>query len=196
MKGDPQPSGGDIIFILDASGSMSQMGREPVDCLNDFIQDQKTNDGSTFTLVTFNDTMKTIIDGKPLSSDFVFLYDLYKPRGMTALYDALGKVITTKLESNRNQNVILVILTDGAENASKEYTKSHIKRMTDVAKSKHNWQIVYLGANHNASAAGNDIGCTVSEAYAYDSQGMKEIVSNCCIAISRSKKTGSKINFS
>ncbi len=184
---------GDIIFLLDASGSMSAMGKEPVDSLNEFIREQKTNDGSTFTLVTFNNKMRTIIDDESLSSIRYLFYDEYVTSGMTALYDALGNTIEKKLDSDRNKNVIMVILTDGEENSSQKYKKSTIQHLTEKAKSKYDWQFVYLGANQDAFKVGRDMGCNISTGYEYNARGMKKTMTQCCEAVKLSKTTGEKI---
>lgn len=188
----PSDTGGDIIFILDSSGSMAHMGKEPVDSLKDFIRQQKT-DGARITLVTFNDSMTTVIDDKPLSSKFIFHYDRWKPGGMTALLDTMGNVITRKLRSSRNENVFLVILTDGEENCSKEYTTSQIKKLTEYAISTHNWQIVYLGANHDAITTGRNLGCSISKQFEYSATGLKNMMSTCSTSLGESKKTGKKM---
>ncbi len=186
----------DIIFILDASSSMYKMGKEPVDSLNQFIREQKINDGSTFTLVLFNTKMKILLDEKSLSTCEYIYYDNYVPSGMTALYDAIGTMIENKLESKRNRDVIMVILTDGEENSSQRYTKDKIQRLTKKAKSIYNWQFVYLGANQDAFEVGTSLGCNISTGYEYNPNGMKTTISKCCTAIKTSKLTGEKIkNF-
>lgn len=183
---------GDIVIVLDASGSMSVMGKEPVDSVNDFIKEQKSDDGSTVTLVTFNNRPQTIMNNVLLSSDecICVQYDEYVPSGLTALYDALGQTIRNKLDSTRRKNVIMVILTDGEENASQEYKKSDIQKLIHTAKSAHNWQFVYLGANQDAFKVGSGIGCTVNEGYTYTSNGLKESMSKCSAAVKTSKQSG------
>ena len=170
----------DIMFLLDASGSMSSMAKEPVDSLNEFIRKQKINDGSTFTLVLFNTTMKILLDNTSLSTCNYIYYDQYVPSGMTALYDAIGTMIEKKLESKRNRNVIMVILTDGEENSSQSYTKESIQKLTERAKSIYNWQFVYLGANQDAFKVGSSLGCNISTGYEYNQKGMRNTISNCC----------------
>lgn len=71
----------------------------------------------------------------------------YRPGGMTALHDCLGMVIDNKLKSERSENVTMVIITDGQENASKEYTHQQIKDLITEAEENHNWNVSYIGAN-------------------------------------------------
>jgi hypothetical protein len=149
----------DIIFILDESGSMANMGKEPVDAVNRFIQEQKAvmeDDGATFSLWKFNSTVIKLIDDLPLKdvqefSDFV-------PKDMTALYDAIGHAIDTKKKKTFHDNVICIILTDGEENSSTEFSGKNIHEMIKDMEDNHNWKFVYLGANQDAFLVGGSIG--------------------------------------
>ncbi len=109
--------------------------------------------------------------------------------GLTALYDTLGTLLTTRTK----KNVIMVILTDGLENASQKYAKEDVKRLTEKAKSKYNWQFIYLGANHDAMKTGNDIRMNVSSEYQYNREGLKNILVKSGEAIRTSRATGRQI---
>lgn len=149
----------DILFILDESGSMSSMGKEPVDAVNRFIQDQKDamgDDGAKFSLWKFNSNVVKVIDDIPLKdvgefSDFV-------PKDMTALYDAIGHAIDNKKKKTCYDNVICIILTDGLENSSSEFSGQNIRDMIKNMEDNHNWKFVYLGANQDAFLIGGSIG--------------------------------------
>ena len=148
-----------IIFILDESGSMSSMGTEPVQAVNKFINDQKAamgDDGATFSLWKFNSTVVKLLDDVPLKdvqefSDFV-------PKDMTALYDAIGHAIDTKKKKESFENVVCIILTDGLENSSSDYSAANIRSMIKDMEDNHNWKFVYLGANQDAFLVGGNIG--------------------------------------
>ena len=149
----------DIIFLLDESGSMDTMGKEPVQAVNKFIQDQKTtlgDDGATFSLWKFNSTVNKVIDDIPLKDVTEFVDFL--PNDMTALYDAIGNAISTKKKKVSYDNVICIILTDGLDNSSVEYTLENVNSMIKEMESKHNWKFVYLGANQDAFAVGSKMG--------------------------------------
>lgn len=150
----------DIIFILDESGSMSSMGEEPVQAVNNFIEEQKNvvKDNSTFSLYTFNNYVTKVYDDIPLREMKKFTE--YDPDSMTALYDAIGEAITTKKSKDKVDGVICVILTDGLNNASTKYTAKTIKSLINEMETKHNWSFIYLGANQDAFAVGSDIGVT------------------------------------
>jgi uncharacterized protein YegL len=145
-----------ILFLLDESGSMSSMGAEPVQAVNKFIQEQKStlgDDGATFSLWKFNTTVSKVIDDIPLK-DVVEFID-FLPNDMTSLYDAIGSAIKNKVSYD---NVICIILTDGLDNSSVEYTLSNVKSMINEMETKHNWKFVYLGANQDAFTVGSRMG--------------------------------------
>ncbi len=182
----------DTVFLLDASGSMSVMNKEPVDSFNNFVNEQKKlNDGTTITLYAFNKTPNLLIDDVPLASVEPLKYEDYKPTDMTALYDAIGHAITRKKNSDRNKDVVMVILTDGEENCSSEYTKETIAKMTKQMQDDYNWKFIYLGANQDSFAVGRDIGATNCSNFAYNSKGMSDACRAASTSIS-SYKTRSK----
>jgi len=117
----------DIMFLLDESGSMESMGKEPVQAVNKFIQDQQKtmgDDGATFSLWKFNSTVVKLIDDVPLQQ--VKEFTDFRPDQMTALYDAIGQAIKNKSLKEKHDDVICVILTDGLDNQSKEFSASSI----------------------------------------------------------------------
>lgn len=147
----------DIIALLDSSGSMQTMGKEPVEAINNFIDEQKlANENGTFSLWTFNTEVKKVIDDEPLTD--VDHFSEYIPQGMTALHDSIGYAISTKLTKNNTENVICLIVTDGQENSSKEYTGVQIKHLISKMEKEHNWKFIYLGANQDVVLMGENIG--------------------------------------
>jgi hypothetical protein len=149
----------DILFILDESGSMSSMGIEPVQAVNKFIDEQKVamgDDGATFSLWKFNSTVVKLIDDVPLKD--VEEFSDFEPKDMTSLYDAIGHAINTKKKKNSFDNVVCIILTDGLENSSTEYSAANIRSMIKDMEENHNWKFVYLGANQDAFAVGGSMG--------------------------------------
>ena len=163
-----------VVFILDQSGSMNSMGNEPVDGLNNFYKEQNESGKFFSTLVFFSDKTKFIhenIDGKDVKE---LKYEDYVPNGMTALYDAIG-VSIAKQESVKTENVIFVILTDGHENSSREYTCKQIKDKITKMEKEYNWKFVYLGANQDAFEVGNSLGIHRSYDYNYTQAGCKDV---------------------
>jgi uncharacterized protein YegL len=172
----------DIVFILDSSGSMDALGKEPVQGVRNFIEDlrkQKSEENINFylTLTTFNNTTKIIYDNIDIDSVEEFGDDKYLPDGMTALYDAIGKTIhnyISKKESG-DRKVICVILTDGEENSSFKYTRDQIKELTQSCEKK-GWSFKYLGANQDSFNVANSIGINNSADYDYTDLGCRNIM--------------------
>jgi len=149
----------DIIIILDESGSMGNLGVEPVQAVNVFIKDQQKclNDReSTFTLWKFNSIVSNVIDNIPLYA--VKEFTDYNPSSMTALNDAIGTAISTKKQKANFKDVICLIVTDGLENCSSQYNSQQIKKMISEMETEHGWKFIYIGANQDSFAVGQTIG--------------------------------------
>jgi len=149
----------DLIVILDESGSMIDMGNEPIEAINNFITEQQgllVGDGSTFTLWKFNSRVTQVIDDKNIQE--VEKFSDYNPCGMTALFDGVGMPINTKLSKTKSTDVVCLIVTDGLENSSKEYTRDKIASMIRETETKHRWKFIFLGANQDVFKEGSSIG--------------------------------------
>ena len=152
-----------ITFVLDESGSMGSIETEARQGFNDYLGDQIGHGGQTWwTLTTFNQKTRTrfaAIPGaevRPLSED-------YSPSGMTALYDAVGSAVTKTqayletLGGERPSDVIVVILTDGMENASQQWTARQVFDLITEAEDS-GWQFVFLGANQDSWSISQQMG--------------------------------------
>lgn len=152
----------EIICILDCSGSMGSMLTETIEGFNSFIDEQKAVKGKAkVTLVQFDNKYEVIYSGVKLKNVPVLDTNTFKPRGMTALLDAIGKTLTEQKERITNEKwadkVIVVILTDGHENASQEFKTDTVKKLTKDAQDE-GWSFVYLGANQDAIVAAQQFG--------------------------------------
>ena len=164
-----------IVVIIDRSGSMAGLQDEVIGGFNNFLKDQKEVPGTaTMTLVQFDDQYEVNYDFVDIQSVPDLNKDTYQPRGMTAMYDAIGKTINSvgaKLaamdESERPEKVIVMIQTDGYENASQEFTQETIKSMIEEQKNKYSWEFVFLGANIDAVTTGVNIGIDKNKAMTY-----------------------------
>lgn len=156
----------DIILLLDESGSMADMGDEPVQAVNTFIQDQqRICPESKLSILTFNTSVSTRVEKRKLST--LTKYDDFVPNGLTALYDAIGKAIN----DNRSvKDMTVVIITDGKDNASHVYTRDQVRKMTSDME-KNGWNFVYLGANQDAFAEGDNIGIHNCSGYDVNKKG-------------------------
>ncbi len=146
-----------ITVILDRSGSMESIRDDTIGGFNAFLKQQKAELGTaTLTLVQFDthDPYEVIYEFMPISEILELNSETYVPRGGTPLLDALGRGIN-ELESktaelkdeNRPSKVVLVIVTDGQENSSREFHKDQIEKMIKERTEKHAWQFVFLSAD-------------------------------------------------
>jgi uncharacterized protein YegL len=169
----------DITIIVDASGSMFALAAETISGINNFVEKQKATPGTaTLTIVTFNEnvTARPAIDIASAGK-----FDNYHPNGTTALLDAVGKTITeigTRIkampEADRPGSVVVVIVTDGAENASREYTRDKVKEMVTHQTEQYKWSFVFMGSDIStfAEASSIGIGANFTAAYAATRKGM------------------------
>src|SRR5207244_2961837 len=111
----------------------------------------------TVTLVQFNQEIELALDAQPIGEARPLDRRRYRPNGDTALLDAIGDSIDRtgarlrKLaERDRPSKVVVVILTDGLENASRAYSREHVFGMIQHQREKCSWEFVFLGANQDA----------------------------------------------
>jgi hypothetical protein len=153
----------DITLVVDRSGSMQKIREDAEGGINAFLQEQAKLPGDALmTLVQFDTEYEFLQRG--LSIKQVPAYTLV-PRGNTALLDAVGRAINETgerlakmAEADRPGLVVFVIMTDGLENSSKEFTKAQVKQQIEEQQSKYNWQFTFLGANQDAFAEAGGIG--------------------------------------
>ena len=155
----------EVIIILDRSGSMSTIGQVTVDGFNEFLNEQRNSDGEAFlTLVQFDTKYQMDYKSVPMNEVQDLVYrETFVPRGMTAMYDAIGKTIN-ELETDRD--VVCVIITDGCENASREYTGEAIKKIIPEMEKK-GWKFLFLGANQDAVTTGGSMGINSQNSMTY-----------------------------
>jgi hypothetical protein len=157
----------DITLVVDRSGSMSSIRADAEGGINTLLAEQAAQPGQALlTLVHFDTEYEFVHRGVPVSR--VPPYRLL-PRGMTALLDAVGRAIAETgerlartAEAERPGLVVFVVVTDGQENSSREYTKARIKEMIEHQQSVYNWQFTFLGANQDAFAEAGGLGIDAS----------------------------------
>ncbi|MDP2692874.1 MAG: VWA domain-containing protein [bacterium] len=165
-----------IAVILDRSGSMSSVKEATIAGFNDFLDKQKKTPGeATISLHQFDDVYETVYDFANLQYAPLLNETTYQPRNSTALLDAIGKTINNlgvrlgaMTENERPERIIVVIQTDGYENASKEYTKDKINELIIHQRDKYNWQFLFLGANQDAIMTASSIGIQANKSMTYD----------------------------
>ena len=171
----------DITVVLDRSGSMSAVVGDTIGGFNSFLKSQKDlNVGeANITLTQFDTEFEVVYSGKNVKDAPNLTTETFVPRGMTALYDAIGKTINevglrikNTAESERPSNVIMVIITDGYENSSKEFTGSMINDMINHQRDTYKWDFVFLGANQDAIKTAASIGIQVGASLTYSDNSM------------------------
>ena len=149
----------EIIIIADQSGSMHSVKDDANGSFNNFLSEQRDVPGEArVTLVKFSSAVQKVYQGIDLKS--AASLDL-APSGNTALYDAIGHTVGEQGERIKREAwadlVIVVVLTDGQENASIEYTLEGIKTITRMAEDQ-GWKFIYLMSNQDAFAQARKMG--------------------------------------
>lgn len=166
----------DILVVLDRSGSMFSITDDVIGGFNKFIETQKKEKGKAFlTLTQFDHDYEVVYDRVAIGEVKDLDSKTYIPRGSTALNDAIGRAAKTMLESiekrakkDKPDNVLCLIVTDGQENASKEYTKDAIVKLIKEQEAG-NWVFSFIGtADANAFAVGGSYGIMASNIAAVD----------------------------
>lgn len=145
----------DVIFILDKSGSMSGSEEHTISSFNEYLEKEKKNKFNTkITTVLFSDNYKYLHNRVDVSKVKPLTEEDYYVGGCTALYDALGNTINS-FERKETDKVLFIIITDGYENASEEYSKEQIRKLI---KKHSDWEFIYIGADIDSYASGGEIG--------------------------------------
>ena len=177
-------------MILDRSGSMETCRDDTIGGFNAFLREQQA-EGGTLTLILFDHEYQVLYERKPIQDVAPLTSETFVPRGSTALLDAIGKTI-----KNTTSNIpTVVILTDGQENSSHEYTKAHIKDLIDQ-KTRDGWTFVYLGANQDAFAEAGQLGIAPEATVNYDVRRTPDAFRALSAAMSsRASDTTQPFNF-
>ena len=150
----------EIACVIDRSGSMSSIRDDAIGGFNAFLTEQKVVPGEAkLTLALFDNEYLTPHDAVNLENVPELTTATFIPRGSTALYDAIGRTIDNiggRLDkaAAKPDKVIVVVLTDGQENASREYTRERVAEMIKHQQEKYAWEFVFLAANQDAFEAG------------------------------------------
>ena len=173
-----------IICILDRSGSMSHVVEDTIGGYNSFLAKQKENSGAAeVTTVLFDNVYEKITDAADIQEVAELTSDEYYARGTTALLDAIGITITDtlgKMEREKicpeKRRVIVMIMTDGLENASREYNKATVKSLIETTTKNYNWNYIFLGANMDSVSEASKLGISSKRAanFAHDSEGVSK----------------------
>jgi uncharacterized protein YegL len=171
----------ELVFILDRSGSMEGLESDTIGGYNSMLEKQKKEPGEAIvTTVLFDDKYELLHDRINLRGISPITDKEYFARGTTALLDAVGKTINKianaqkhTSEDERTEHVMFVIITDGMENASREFGYEKVREMIERQKSQYGWEFIFLGANIDAVATAERFGINSDRAANYnaDSEG-------------------------
>jgi len=194
----------EIAFILDRSGSMASMTNAAISGFNEFLKAQQaTVDDhgqpipATFTLILFDHEYLPAYNRQDIQTVRPLTLETYVPRGSTALLDAIGRTIdhigaelAATPEADRPAKVVIAILTDGEENASRQFSMEAINQRITHQTEKYQWEFMFLGANQDAIATAARMGIHSHHAatFAADADDLKAGTDVFAKRISTSRK--------
>lgn len=157
-----------VFVVQDKSGSMSARRAETISGFNEYVDalDQSGSD-IKLSLIQFDTKVSTVYSDKSIEDVPDMTEDDFIPGGMTALRDGVGRAImAAERTASPGDKVIVVIMTDGGENSSTEYSHEDILRHIE-GKRKDKWEFVFLGAGEEAWNAGALLGIQASHTINY-----------------------------
>lgn len=165
----------ELVFIIDRSGSMGGLESDTIGGFNAMLKEQQAVEGdAVVTTVLFDDEYELLHDRIDIRAVAPLTDKDYTVRGSTALLDALGRTIQKIRavqkhtdEKYRAEKVLFVIITDGQENASREYSAQRIKTRIEHQKQKYGWEFVFFGANMDAVMEAGKLGIAADRAQNY-----------------------------
>jgi hypothetical protein len=168
-----------LYFLLDRSGSMSTIVDDTVGGFDSFIGEQRKQPGDCrVTLAQFDDAYEEVYADRAIAEVPSLVL---QPRGTTALLDSIarlvidaGKRLEAMPEDQRPGTVIVGIMTDGMENASREWTHPQVKQLIEKQTDVYQWQFLYLGADQDAIEVGASIGVGAAHSVTYGRGKVKQ----------------------
>lgn len=166
-----------VFVVLDRSGSMESVKSETISHFNEQLQtvSKSTSEkmSSSISLFTFNEKVQEVFFNSDAKSVYSLSEDSYKPDGMTAMLDAVGYAIeraeTLEDIDDENTSCLMVVLTDGLENASKKYTYDHIAEKIQSLQNTDRWTFTYIGANQDLSKISKKLNIPKGNTLKFDS---------------------------
>jgi len=180
-----------IYVVLDKSGSMENCREDTIGGYNSFVKNQRDlkADNAILSLFQFDNEYEMIYIDKKIEDVPLLDHQTFIPGGTTALLDAIGRTISNVIKEEKD-SIIFVILTDGEENSSKEFSRSKIN---DLIKNKkeEGWEFIFLGANQDAiqEASRLGIGADASLTFSTNEGCTNNAFNSLSDAISRSRST-------
>ena len=154
----------EMVFILDKSGSMAGLEDDTIGGFNSMIEKQRAIPGEAIvTTILFDSTISRLHDGVNIRNIEPMTSKDYTAGGCTALLDAVGTTISTvhtrqKKMEEKPDHTVFVIITDGAENSSREYSYQEVQKMIRNRRKNSGWEFIFLGANIDAIETAGSLG--------------------------------------
>jgi len=188
----------EVAVVIDRSGSMEAIRTDAIGGFNAFLAQQQTEPGELrMTIVLFNHEIETIHARVPVAEVKPLDERSYVPSGTTALHDAFGRTIdelgqrlSATPEPERPGQVIVALLTDGLENASRDYTLKQIRQRVKRQQERYGWVFLFLAAGQDAVLEGEKLAIPAEQAFSFapTSQGIREAHEVLSAEVSRRKK--------
>jgi len=165
----------ELVFILDKSGSMAGLETDTIGGYNAMLKQQQAVEGEChITTVLFDNNYDLLHDRIDIKAVSAITAKEYQVAGSTALLDAIGRTIHKignaqkhTAKDYRAEKVMIVIITDGEENSSREYSAEKVKALIEQQKTKYGWEFIFLGANINAVETASRFGINADRAQNY-----------------------------
>ena len=176
----------DVAFLLDQTGSMAMCKDDTIGGFNTFISEQRrlrNNISFSFTLFNGGGIEKRYVN-ESLRNIKDLSEDSYRPSHMTPLWDAIGSTIG---ELGAAENVLFIILTDGEENCSREFSAETVKSLIETKK-KDGWEFLFLGADISDFGGAQMLG--IHDSYTTQKGNMRGTYRNIGCTVSNFCSTG------
>lgn len=193
-----------IVVVLDRSGSMESIRDDTIGGFNAFLGEQRKVEGECrLTLAQFDTDYELVHHNKPLAEIPALTRETFVPRGGTALLDAIGRTLNTVetdiLELERQgakpDKVYFLVITDGEENSSQEYTRDGVFKMIADRRNNSAWEFIFLAADQNAIQVGTGYGFAAGSSIDYSRGSTSQAYGVMSNTIGGSRATGSGISF-
>jgi hypothetical protein len=184
---------------------MSSIEEDTKGGFNSFLEDQRDEEGdATVTLYDFNTNVDLVYEEYPVVDAAKLDSDTYTPSGRTALHDAIYRAVTETAEqinatepAEQPDNVIVVVLTDGKENASETH-QERVREQVEVRREEHGWEFLFIGANQDAALTAENMGMDADRSLnmAHSGEGTQAAYESTSEQIREARQTGQTSGYS
>jgi len=184
---------------------MNSIQEDTIGGFNSFLNDQRNEVGTaTVTLCEFNDDVKLIYQSYPIAEAPKLDETTYTPGGRTALHDAIHRAVTETADdikhldaADRPNNVMVVVLTDGKENASETH-QERVREQVNVRREEHDWEFLFIGANQDAALTAESMGIDADKSLnmAQSGDGAQAAYESTSEQVRQARQTGQARGYS